>query len=76
MINAELLYKLARAGCCYREIGVHHHPRKGGRAAGARPGVILRAMRELFSYARRWRREEQDLNIRDGKRRLPTRSHV
>jgi Glycosyl transferase family 2 len=75
MINAELLYKLARAGC-YREIGVHHHPRKGGRAAGARPGVILRAMQELFSSARRWRREEQDLNIRDEKRRLPTRSHV
>jgi hypothetical protein len=59
MINAELLYKLTRAGYCYREIGVHHHPRKGGRATGARPGVILRALRELFRYARKWQRELQ-----------------
>ena len=60
MINAELLYKLSRAGCCYREIGVHHHPRKGGRATGARPGVIVRAMQELFAYAHKWQREFQD----------------
>jgi hypothetical protein len=59
MINAELLYKLAHAGHCYREIGVHHHPRKGGRATGARPGVIFRALRELFHYARKWQRELQ-----------------
>jgi glycosyltransferase involved in cell wall biosynthesis len=58
MINAELLYKLKRLGYTVREVGVHHLPRKGGRATGARPGVILRAMRELFVYARRWRREE------------------
>ena len=64
MINAELLYKLSRAGCCYREIGVHHHPRKGGRATGARPAVILRAMRELFTYAREWRRAEQEYAIK------------
>ncbi|HEX6480941.1 MAG TPA: glycosyltransferase [Ktedonobacteraceae bacterium] len=57
MINAELLYKLTRAGYCYREIGVHHHPRKGGRATGARPRVILRALRELFTSARRWQRD-------------------
>jgi hypothetical protein len=58
MINAELLYKLRRAGCSYKEIGVHHLPRRGGRATGARPGVILRALCELFVYARRWQREE------------------
>ena len=58
MINAELLYKMERFGYTFREVGVHHLPRQGGRATGARPGVILRALRELFVYARRWRREE------------------
>jgi glycosyltransferase involved in cell wall biosynthesis len=57
MISAELLYKLTQAGCSYREVGVHHLPRLKGRATGARPAVILRAFRELFTYARRWRRE-------------------
>ncbi len=48
MINAELLYKLKRAGYSYREVGVHHLPRRGGRATGASPRVIARAFRELF----------------------------
>ncbi len=59
MINAELLYKLKRAGCTYREVGVQHLPRRGGRATGARLSVILRAFRELFSFAHKWRREKQ-----------------
>jgi hypothetical protein len=59
MINAELLYRLKRAGYTYREIGVQHLPRQGGRATGANLRVIARAFRELFVYARKWRREEQ-----------------
>ncbi|HZU70238.1 MAG TPA: glycosyltransferase [Ktedonobacteraceae bacterium] len=54
MINAELLYKLTRAGASYREIGVHHRPRLAGRATGANPVVILRALRDLFTYAWKW----------------------
>ena len=64
MINAELLYKLTRSGCGYREIGVHHHPRLGGRATGAKPGVILRALRELCVSARKWHREEQGREVK------------
>ena len=30
MINTELLYQLKRAGYSYREVGVHHLPRRGG----------------------------------------------
>lgn len=56
MINAELLYKLKRAGCTIQEIGVRHLPRQGGRATGANPRVIARAFRELFLSVRRWRR--------------------
>lgn len=61
MINAELLYKLTRNGFIYKELPVHHLSRQAGRATGARPRVILRAMRELFAYARKWRREEQEM---------------
>ncbi len=60
MINAELLYKLKRAGCTYKEVGVHHLPRRGGKATGANPAVIARAFRELFDTARRWRREQYE----------------
>jgi glycosyltransferase involved in cell wall biosynthesis len=59
MINAELLYKLKRAGYIYREVGVHHLPRQGGRATGANLRVIARAFRELFHFTREWRREER-----------------
>ncbi len=65
MINAELLHRLKRAGCSYKEIGVHHYPRTGGRATGARSDVILRALRDLFTYARTWRQEEHGLVVRE-----------
>jgi putative flippase GtrA len=58
MINAEILYKLARAGYTYTEVGVQHLPRLAGKATGAKPAVILRALRELFIYTEKWRNEE------------------
>jgi putative flippase GtrA len=57
MINTEILYKFTRAGLTYTQVGVHHLPRKGGQATGAKPAVILRALRELFYYAWKWHRE-------------------
>jgi glycosyltransferase involved in cell wall biosynthesis len=59
MINAELLYKLKQADYTSREVGVHHLPRRGGRATGAHLHVIARAFRELIVYAWKWRREGQ-----------------
>jgi glycosyltransferase involved in cell wall biosynthesis len=59
MINAEILYKLKRAGYTYTEVGVHHLPRRGGRATGAKLSVIARAFKELFMFARKWHSEEQ-----------------
>jgi glycosyltransferase involved in cell wall biosynthesis len=61
MINAEMLYKFKRAGYMLKEIGVHHLPRLSGRATGAHPKVILRALRDLFKYASQWRHQEQAL---------------
>ena len=59
MINAEILYKFTRAGYTYTQIGVHHLPRRGGRATGAKLSVIGRAFRELVVFARKWHREEK-----------------
>ena len=59
VINAELLYTLTQAGGTTKELGVHHLPRRAGRATGAKLSVILRAFRELFAYAYKWRRAEQ-----------------
>lgn len=59
MINAELLYKLKRAGYTVKEVGVSHLPRQGGCATGANLHVIGRAFRELFLYSSKWRRAPQ-----------------
>lgn len=59
MINTEILYKLKRDGYTWTELGVQHLPRNGGKATGAKPMVILRAFRELFTFARKWRHEER-----------------
>jgi glycosyltransferase involved in cell wall biosynthesis len=67
MINTEILYKLSRAGYTYTQLGVHHLPRQSGKATGAKPVVILRAFRELFTYAWKWRREEKQAAYRQKK---------
>jgi putative flippase GtrA len=59
LINAEMLYKLKRAGYTCREVGIHHLPRQGGRATGANLHVIARAFRELFLYTHKWRHENK-----------------
>lgn len=59
MINAEILYKLKRDGRTYTEVGVKHLPREVGQATGAKPQVILRALKELFIFARKWKQEER-----------------
>ncbi|MEN9785236.1 MAG: hypothetical protein RLZZ299_500 [Pseudomonadota bacterium] len=48
-VNGELLARLGRAGARIAEVPVHHRPRARGRATGAHPRVVLRALRELAS---------------------------
>jgi glycosyltransferase involved in cell wall biosynthesis len=66
MINTEIIYKFKRAGYTYTEVGVHHLPRIGGEATGAKLSVITRAFRELFVYALKWHREEQGEHLAAG----------
>jgi putative flippase GtrA len=63
MINAELLSRLIRSGYTYREVPIHHLPRKGGRATGANLRVIARAFYELFIYTRTCRYQDNDRHL-------------
>jgi glycosyltransferase involved in cell wall biosynthesis len=47
--SAELLIKLRAAGRRVVEVGVPHHPRTAGSATGAKPQVVLRAVRDFWS---------------------------
>ena len=46
--SAELLIKLQAAGRTVVEVGVPHYPRTAGSATGAKPQVILRAVRDFW----------------------------
>ncbi len=48
LISTEILARAARKGYSIAQVGVHHLPRRAGKATGAKPAVILRAFRELF----------------------------
>ncbi|HEU4674077.1 MAG TPA: glycosyltransferase family 2 protein [Candidatus Limnocylindrales bacterium] len=47
--SAELLIKLRASGRRIVEVGVPHYPRLAGSASGARPSVVLRAVRDFWS---------------------------
>jgi glycosyltransferase involved in cell wall biosynthesis len=47
--SAELLIKLRAAGRRVVEVGVPHYPRTAGSPTGARPTVVLRAVRDFWS---------------------------
>ncbi|MFL5724760.1 MAG: glycosyltransferase family 2 protein [Chloroflexota bacterium] len=47
-LSAELLIKLRAAGRTIVEVGVPHHPRTAGSPTGAKPSVILRAVRDFW----------------------------
>lgn len=46
--SAELLIKLRVAGRNLVEVGVPHHPRTAGSPTGAKPSVVLRAVRDFW----------------------------
>ncbi len=47
-LSAELLIKMRARGRRVVEVGVPHHPRTAGRASGANPRVVLRAVRDFW----------------------------
>lgn len=56
-LSAELLIKLRESGRQVVEVGVPHHPRTAGRASGADPKVVLKAVRDFWALrVRLWAR--------------------
>jgi glycosyltransferase involved in cell wall biosynthesis len=49
MMSAELLIRLQRLGVTFKEVPVTHLPRTRGSATGAKPEVILRALKEAWT---------------------------
>ncbi len=47
-LSAELLIKLRARGRRLAEVGVPHYPRTAGRPTGAKPAVVLRAVRDFW----------------------------
>lgn len=52
-ISSEFLIKAKKAGFKIAQIGVHHYPRKAGRATGASLKVILGGFSDLFRLRRK-----------------------
>ncbi|HOQ04452.1 MAG TPA: glycosyltransferase family 2 protein [Anaerohalosphaeraceae bacterium] len=48
LIDTEVLARAARKGYTIKQVGVHHYPRRAGKATGAKLRVIARAFYELF----------------------------
>jgi glycosyltransferase involved in cell wall biosynthesis len=46
--SAELLIKLRAAGRSVAEVGIPHYPRTAGSPTGAKPSVVLRAVRDFW----------------------------
>jgi len=60
--SAELLIKLRASGRNIAEIGVPHHRRTAGSATGAKPSVVLRAVRDFWLLRlRMWANRTQAL---------------
>ncbi len=47
-LSAEMLIKFRATGGALAEVGVPHYPRTAGRATGANPRVVLRAVRDFW----------------------------
>jgi glycosyltransferase involved in cell wall biosynthesis len=61
-LSAELLIKLGASGRSIVEVGVPHHPRTAGSPTGAKPRVILRAVRDFWSLRfRLWANHQRAL---------------
>ncbi len=64
MIDAEIAIKARLLGYRSTEVGVTHLPRLDGVSTGARPSVILRTIREIYRFYRKYHRDIADARRR------------
>jgi glycosyltransferase involved in cell wall biosynthesis len=75
-LSAELLIKLRALRRTVVEVGVPHHPRTAGRASGADPRVVLRAVRDFWRLRLLlWARPREALQMGEPALRRPEGSH-
>lgn len=71
-LSAELLIKLRALRRSVVEVGVPHHPRTAGRASGADPRVVLRAVRDFWRLRLQlWARPQEALQTGEPALRRP-----
>jgi len=59
-IDAEIMIKARRLGYTSAEVGVKHLPRLDGISTAARPSIIIRTIREIFTYWRELKKEKYE----------------
>lgn len=60
-IDAEIMIKAKFLGYTSTEVGVEHLPRLDGISTGARPSVILKTIREVFQFRKKYQEELRKL---------------
>lgn len=61
MFSAELMYKISHNGSKILEMPVNHYPRTKGKPTGANFKVIIRAFKELITFARLTKNGKTDI---------------
>lgn len=64
-IDAEIMLKAKLLGYTSTELGVKHLPRVDGISTGARPSVILRTIREIIAFKKKYGEELKKVNFDD-----------
>lgn len=59
LIDTEILARASMAGYVFVQVGVNHYPRTSGSQTGAKPGVILKAFKELFALKAELERQRE-----------------
>jgi hypothetical protein len=54
--HAEVLIKGRALGARLAQVEIRYRPRSSGRATGARAGLVLRTLRDVFKFWLRWMR--------------------
>ncbi len=64
-IDAEIMLKAKLLGYTSTELGVKHLPRIDGISTGARPSVIIRTIKEIIAFKKKYGEELKKVNFED-----------
>lgn len=64
-IDAEIMLKAKLLGYTSTELGVKHLPRVDGISTGARPSVIVRTIKEIYQFKKKFGSQLKSINVED-----------